>query len=170
MPTFQAKLEVNETRLRSKSNEGLGAVTHWNFRNKPALTSQPATPKSGHNCNNQGLTCYALVTHNQSHPACKCLLEAELQKFVELLGRSSKRLSLGRQNREFCGKARKSHPSVTPKTPVCVTHILRTPAPFPHAGWKVAGQTQKAGVMHVLCTPFHGIWTDLDPGANVWPR
>jgi predicted secreted protein len=34
MPTFQKKLEVNETRVKSGFHEGLGAKTHWNFRFK----------------------------------------------------------------------------------------------------------------------------------------
>jgi hypothetical protein len=152
------------------------AFTHPYLVQSPedsTLIVRPETLKRSCNSNNHELTCYALVTHTGSCLVWKCFLKSNLQRFLALWTRSSKRLSLGRQNREFCGKARKSHPSITPKTPktpVCVTHILRTPAPFPHAGWKVAGQTQKAGVMRVLCTPFHGIWTDLDPGANVWPR
>jgi hypothetical protein len=32
MPTFRAKLEANETRVRSRSNESSGPVTHWNLR------------------------------------------------------------------------------------------------------------------------------------------
>jgi hypothetical protein len=136
----------------------------------PTWIGRAGTPKAANNCDNRDVTCYALVTHKPRHLMRKGLMGLVLQTF---LPRSSKRLSLGRQNREFCGKARKSYPPVTPqtpKTPVCVTHILRTPAPFPHAGPKVASQTQKVGVMQVLCTPFDGIWTDLDAGANVWQR
>jgi hypothetical protein len=32
MPTFIAKLEANETRAKSRPDEGLGVEIHWNFR------------------------------------------------------------------------------------------------------------------------------------------
>ena len=38
MPTFRAKLEVNEARVRSRSNEGLGPETDWNLRCKAGGT------------------------------------------------------------------------------------------------------------------------------------
>jgi hypothetical protein len=37
VPTFQAKLEVKETRVKSGFHEGLGAKNHWNFRGKKPL-------------------------------------------------------------------------------------------------------------------------------------
>jgi hypothetical protein len=37
VPTFQAKLEVKETRVKSGFHEGLGAKNHWNFRSKRLL-------------------------------------------------------------------------------------------------------------------------------------
>jgi hypothetical protein len=37
VPTFRAKLEVKETRVKSGFHEGLGAKNHWNFRGKKPL-------------------------------------------------------------------------------------------------------------------------------------
>jgi hypothetical protein len=134
--------------------------------------SRPATPKRPDDSNNQALTCYALVTHTESVLLWKCFGRSKLQKFFPLWQRSSKRLSPGPQNRDFLEKAWKAGSPVTPKTaktPVCVTHILRTPTAFLQAGSKVAGQTQKVGVMQVLCIPNHNVWTRQNPDADVWP-
>jgi hypothetical protein len=138
----------------------------------PTLIDRPVTPIPSYDCNNRHPTCYALVTQVQSGPACKPLAEEEFQKFCDDYERSSKRLSLGRRNRDFLEKARKAGSPVTPKTtktPVWVTHILRTPTAFLQAGSKVAGQTQKVGVMQVLCIPSHDVWTRQNPDADVWP-
>ena len=40
MPTFRAKLEVKETRVKSGFHEGLGAKTHWNFRYNAPLARE----------------------------------------------------------------------------------------------------------------------------------
>ena len=46
MPTFQVRLVVHETRVRSRSNEGLGPVTLWNLRSK-AFTGKKLTSAGG---------------------------------------------------------------------------------------------------------------------------
>ena len=135
--------------------------------------SRPATPKWPDDSNNQALTCYALVTHTGRVRLRKCFRESHLQKFFPLWIRSWRSLSLGQQNKDFPANVRKSPPSVSPKTtktPVCVTHKLRTPATFWAAGCEVASQTQKVGVMRMLCISIRAVWTHQNAVADLWPQ
>jgi hypothetical protein len=139
----------------------------------PTLIDRPGTPIPSYDCNNRHPACYALVTQVQSRPACKPLAEEEFQKFCDDYEDRRNDYHLGSEIAGFLEKATKAGCSITPKTaktPVCVTHILRTPAPFPHADRKVASQTQKAGVMLMLCIPTHAVWTHQNAVADLWPQ
>ena len=139
----------------------------------PTLIDRAGTPIPSYDCNNRHPTCYALVTQVQSRPACKPLAEEEFQKFCDDYEDRRNDHHLGGQIAGFLEKALKVGWSITPKTtktPACVTHELRTPAAFLHIGRKVAGQTEKAGVMQELCIPTHVVWTRQEAVADAWPQ
>jgi hypothetical protein len=139
----------------------------------PTLIDRPGTPIPSYDCNNRHPTCYALVTQVQSRPACKPLAEEEFQKFCDDYEDRRGDYHLGGEIAGFLQKAHKAGWSITPettKTPACVTHELRTPAAFLHIGRKVAGQTEKAGVMQELCIPTHVVWTRQEAVADAWQQ
>jgi hypothetical protein len=147
--------------------------TQLNPLGDPSLTGHTGTPKPSYNSNNNNLLCYALVTHNRGCQAWKHFQESGLQKFLALWVRSLKSSWLGQRNSRISGKAWERLLTITPKTPetpVRVTHKLRTSAFFPRVVGRVFGQTQKQGVMPMLCVPFHAVWADQNSGTNIWQR